>query len=469
MAFSSLLFLYLILPLSVLVYFLLPDIRRKNMALIVISLLLYSMGNLLYLPLMAGFCLLNYKMAFRIHPEDRRSLWIPVLINVGLLAGFKYLSMVLDLFDVKTGSFVLLPIGISVFTFSAVSYLADVYNGTVEPEEKFSNLLLYFLMFPKLLQGPIVPYVQLRGQLEVRRHSPRAVFEGIQRFLFGLAKKVLLADACGRLLEACNSAGADNTLVGVWFTAILFLFQIYYDFSGCCDMAIGLGRIFGFRYCENFNRPYMALSVTEFCTRWNMSLGNFFRNYVYEPLGSDQFGKSRQAVNMMICCLLLGMWYATGLNYLIWTVYLGAVLVVELYLQDSMRFWPDWLCRCWTWWLLLFGFIIFSHEDLSALKAAMAGVLGYGDFSLPGTGRWIASSIPLLMICTIGCTELPVMVKQIFAGLCAMDRRSARDDSIAPLRLVYVLVCLIVMLVLLWLVTVAMTTNPALAPIYSKF
>ena len=469
MAFSSLLFLYLILPLSVLVYFLLPDIRRKNLALIVISLLLYSVGNLLYLPLMAGLCLLNYKMAFRIHPEDRRSLWIPVLINVGLLAGFKYLSMVLDLFDVKTGSFVLLPIGLSVFVFSAVSYLVDVYNGTVEPEEKFSNLLLYFLMFPKLLQGPIVPYAQLRGQMEIRRHSPRAVFEGFQRFLFGLAKKVLLADACGRLLEAFNSACADNTLVGVWFTAILFLFQIYYDFSGCCDMAIGLGRIFGFRYCENFNRPYMALSVTEFCARWNMSLGNFFRNYVYEPLGADQFGKSRQAVNMMICCLLVGMWHATGMNYLIWAVYLGAVLVVELYLQDSMRFWPDWLCRCWTWWLLLFGFIIFSHEDLSALKAAMAGVLGYGDFSIPGTGRWIASSIPLLMICTIGCTELPVMVKQIFAGLCTMDRRSARDDKIALLRVVYVFVCLIVMLVLLWLVTVAMTTQPALAPIYSKF
>ena len=165
MVFSSLLFLYLILPVSVLVHHLLPDTRRRNLALIGISLLLYSMGNLLYLPLMVGLCLLNYRMAFRIHPEDRRSVLIPVLINVGILACFKYLSMMLDLFDVKTGSFVLLPLGLSIFAFSAVSYLLDVYNGVVEPEEKFSNLLLYFLMFPKLLQGPIVPYSQLRGHM----------------------------------------------------------------------------------------------------------------------------------------------------------------------------------------------------------------------------------------------------------------------------------------------------------------
>ena len=469
MVFSSLLFLYLILPVSVLVYHLLPDVRRKNLALIVISLLLYTMGQPIYLPLMVGLCFVNYRMAFRIDPEDRRSIWIPVLINIGILGGLKYLSMVFDLFDVKTNGFVVLPMGLSIFVFSAVSYLLDIYNGTVEPEEKFSNLLLYFLMFPKLLQGPIVPYSQLRGQLEFRRHSPRAVFEGIQRFLFGMAKKVLLADACGRILESFNGAGADNTLVGVWFTAILFLFQIYYDFSGCCDMAIGLGRIFGFRYCENFNRPYMALSVTEFCSRWNISLGGFFRRYVYEPLGSDELGEARQAVNILICCLLLGLWYATGLNYLIWALYLGAVLVVELYLKDSMRFWPDWICRCWTWWLLLFGFVLFSHQDLSSLKTALAGMLGYGGFSVPGTGKWIVYSLPLLIFCIVGCTEVPVMVKRIFAGICGMDRRSARDDRITPLRIVYVLVCLAAMLMLLWVVTVAMTGEPALAPIYSKF
>ena len=469
MVFPGLLFLYLILPVTVLVYHLLPDIRRKNLVLMGISMLLYSMGNLLYLPLMVGLTLLNYRLAFRIHPEDRRSVMIPVLINVAVLACFKYLSMMLNLFEIKTGSFVLLPMGLSIFVFSAVSYLLDVYNGVVEPEEKFSNLLLYFLMFPKLFQGPIVPYSQLRGQLEVRRHSPRGVFEGFLRFLFGLAKKVLLADACGRLISAFQNAEADNTLVGVWFTAILFLFRIYYDFSGCCDMAIGLGKIFGFRYCENFKRPYMALSVTEFCSRWNMSLGNFFRNYVYEPLGSDQLGKSRQAVNMLICCVLMGMWHATGLNNLIWAVYLGVVLAVELYIEDSMRFWPDWICRCWTLWLLLFGFIIFSHEDLSALKTALAGILGYGGFSVPGTGKWIASSLPLLIVCVLGCTEMPVMVKRIFAGVCSMDRRSLRDDGITPLRVIYVLVCLVVMAALLWLVTLAMTANPALAPIYSKF
>lgn len=466
---SNLMFLYLFLPLSVLAYHLLPQVWQKNLALIVISLLFYALGQPAYVIAMAALSFINYRLALRIDPEEKHSVLLPIVINVGVLFAFKYLSVVLDLFDVKTGSFVILPVGLSVFTFSAVSYVLDVYKGTVEPEEDFGKLLLYFLMFPKLIQGPIVPYGQIRSQMSRRHSTPRSVFEGFQRFLFGLAKKVLLADACGRILQALNDSGGDNTLVGVWFAAVLFMLRLYYDFSGCCDMAIGLGRIFGFRYCENFNRPYMALSVTDFCKRWNMSLGSFFRSYVYEPLGGGEFGKHRKLINLFVCFILVGIWHSTGLNYMIWAAYLWAVVSAEVYLDDYMRFWPDWLCRCWTMWLLTFGFILFSHENLEELKSALSATLGYGGFAVPGMGAAIRKSLPLLFICVLGCTNFPVFVKRIFAGVCGMDRHSNPAGTVLWLRVLYAVVCLCVVVLLLWLCTVSMVTNPVLPGLYSRF
>ena len=468
MEYFSLLFLYLFLPVSVAVYHLFPDIRRKNLALIAISLLIYTLGQPVYMIAMLVMSFVNYRLAFRIDRNFRGTILLPLVLNLGLLAVFKYLAVVLELFDLQP-DFRILPVGFSVFVLSSVSYMMDVYNGTVDPEESFSVLLLYFLMFPKLLTGPLVTYEQMRTQLYRRRSTTRAVFEGIQRFLFGLAKKVLLADACGRIIQAFNDASADNTLVGVWFTAILFMFRVYYDFSGCCDMAIGLGRMFGFRYRENFNRPYSALSVMDFGKRWNISLGDFFRTYVYEPLGGAEMGKPRQIFNILICCVLMGLWHSNGFNYLIWAVYLWLVIALELLLADDRRYWPDWVQRCSTLWFLLFGFIIFSHENLSELKAAVAGTLGYGDFSVAGTGRWIFMSIPLLLVCLIGCTNIPIVVKQVFAGICGMDRRRDRDDSVKVLRIVYGLVCLGVMLLLLWLCTVAMIKNPVLPSIFGQF
>ena len=466
---SGLVFLYLILPLSVLCYHFLRETWQKNLVLIAISLLLYTFWQPVYVLLLGLLSFVNYRSALRIHPDEKKTILIPVIINIAVLAVFKYLSLILDLFHIQTGEFRVLPIGLSVFVFSAVSYLVDVYHGTVEPEEDFGHLILYFLMFPKLLQGPIVSYSHIRPQLSRRRSSPRAVFEGFQRFVFGLSKKILLADACGRLLDTLNQSGADNTLVGVWFAAVLFLFQIYYDFSGCCDMATGLGRVFGFRYGENFNRPYMALSVTEFCGGWNISLGNFLRNYVYIPLGSDEIGKTRQAINMLICCLLVGAWHSTGLNYLIWGLFLGAVLIAEVFLQDSMRFWPDWLCRCWTLWLLTFGFILFSHENLSDLKSALAAILGYGGFSVAGLGRALISSVPLLLMCILGCTNLPVYVKRIFMRLCGMDVRSTAKGTLTPLTILYAMVCMLVVLILLWLCTASLIQFHPLPPVYGRF
>lgn len=469
MEFANLLFLYLLLPIAILVYTLIPGMNRKNWALIVISLVFYAMGQPVYMALMVGLTFLNYKLAFRIHSEDRSTILIPLVLNLGVWAGFKYITMLLESLGVGDTASGLFPVGLSVYFFSVAGYMLDVYSRKTEPEEKFRNLLLYFMMFPKLLQGPVVRYEQLRGQLQKRRHHPRFVFEGLQRFVFGLAKKVLLADTCGRVLAEVNASGADTTLIGVWFAAILFMFQIYYDFSGYSDMAIGLGKVFGFRYCENFRHPYLSLSVEEFCQKWNMSLGGFFRDYVYLPLGGDRVGKLRQLVNLVIVCLLYGLWHGIGWNYLLWGLFLFAVLSVEKYIPDFLGNPSEGVIRSITLWLILVGWIIFSHEKFSDLQAAVAAMLGYGGMGMADLGLWILKSLPVLLMCIIGCTTLPVSAKQIFAGVCGMAPHREDPDTITPLRIVYLLVSVAVMGVLLWLCTVSLVTNPALPSIYGRF
>ena len=493
MEFSNLFFLYILFPAVMLIYFLLPDMNRKNWALLVISLVFYSMGQPLYMGLIVGLSFVNYKLALRINPDDRRTMWIPVAVNIAVLAVFKYLDFFLNTIGLGVDGGLLMcglkslvkglnsigftfaepttvvPIGISFYVFSAISYLVDVYNRKIDPEEKFRNLLLYFMMFPKMLQGPIVRYEQIAGQLEERRHSPRAVFEGVQRFLFGLAKKVLLADYCGKILSELNSGGADTTLVGVWFAAVLFMFQIYYDFSGYSDMAIGLGRIFGFRYCENFDRPYLSLSITEFWRRWHMSLGSFFRDYVYIPLGGNRMGLPRQIFNMFVVWALTGLWHGASWNFVIWGLYFFAILVAEKYFADTLATIPDWVCRCVTLWLILVGWIIFSHENFADLQAAFGAMLGFGGFGTPGLGTRILNSLPLLAVCFAGCTQLPVYIKQIFNGVCGMGRRRVKPNAVTPLRIVHMVISMIVMCVLLWLCTVSLVGSTSAPSIYGNF
>ena len=493
MEFSNLFFLYILLPAVLLIYFLLPDMNRKNLALTIISLVFYSMGQPIYMVLMVGLCYLNYRFALRINSEERGSFLIPVAVNIAVLAVFKYLDFFLNTIGLGVeGGLIMsglkalvkglngigfsfqepttvLPIGISFYTFSAISYLADVYNRKIDPEEKFRNLLLYFMMFPKLLQGPIVRYEQIADQLEVRKHHPRAMFEGMQRFFFGLAKKVLIADYCGKILSELNSGGADTTLVGVWFAAVLFMFQIYYDFSGYSDMAIGLGKVFGFRYCENFDRPYLSLSITEFWRRWHMSLGSFFRDYVYIPLGGNRMGKPRQVFNMFVVWTLTGLWHGASWNFVIWGLYFFVILVVEKHYMSTLETLPDWVCRCITLWLVLVGWIIFSHENFKDLQAAFAAMLGFGGFGTPGLGTRILNSLPLLVVCFIGCTPVPVYVKRIVNGVCGMGRRREKPNQVTPLRIAHMAVSLAVMCLLLWLCTISLVGSTSAPSIYGNF
>lgn len=493
MEFSNLYFLYILLPLTLVVYFFMPDIRKKNTVLLVVSLLFYAMGQPIYVLLMAGLSYLNYRFALRMDPEDRATVLLPVAVNILVLAVFKYLDFFLGMVGLGVEGGLLLsglkgmvkglnsigfafrepttvlPIGISFYTFSVISYLVDVYREKVPAEKSFFNLLLYLTMFPKLLQGPIVRYEQIAPQLTQRSTNPRMIFEGAQRFVFGLAKKVLLADYAGKVVAELAGASTGQSFVAAWLGAIMFMFQIYFDFSGYTDMAIGLGRIFGFKYCENFDLPYTSKSITEFWRRWHMSLGSFFRDYVYIPLGGNRKGNARRVVNMLVVWALTGLWHGASWNYVIWGLYFFVLLTVEKQLMPMLETLHDGVRTAITLILVLFGWVIFSHEDLSSLGTALGAMIGLSGFAGAGVWTKFLNALPLLIVCAIGSSPLPRMGGQIFAGMCGMGRRRRKGNQITGARVAYLAVTFMVICLLLWLCTVSLVGSTSAPSIYANF
>ena len=493
MEFSNLYFLYILLPLTLLVYFLMPDVRRKNLVLLVVSLLFYAMGQPIYLALLVGLSYVNYKLALKIRPKDQFTLILPVVLNLAVLALFKYLDFFLGIFGVasENGGFLLglvksmvnglnsigfsfaepttvLPIGISFYTFSVISYLADVYTGKVKAEKSFQNLLLYLCMFPKMLQGPIVRYEQVEKQLTQRKTNPRLIFEGALRFSVGLAKKVLLADYCGKIVTELAS-GADQALVGAWLSALMFMFQIYFDFAGYSDMAIGLGKIFGFRYCENFDLPYTSTSITEIWRRWHMSLGSFFRDYVYIPLGGNRRGKVRQIINLFVVWALTGLWHGASWNYVLWGIYFFVLLAIEKQILPQIQDLPKILRNFLTMLLVLFGWVLFSHEDFGELGSAFKAMFGFGGFASTGIGVKLLHSLPLILVCWIGSSSLPQMAARIWTNVCGMAGKHRKSNTVDVMKVVYVASCFIFMCLLLWLCTVSLVGSTSAPSLYSNF
>ena len=491
MEFSDLYFLYIWLPLLMAAYFLARQARWKNYILTGFSLLFYAMGQLLYLPLLMGLTYFNFRQARQIRPGDRQSLLWPVALNVAVLVLFKYLDFFLGMFGLSTADGLMLgmlrglvrglnaigfdfrepstvlPMGISFFTFSMISYLADVYRGRVEPEDSFKRLLMYVCLFPKMLQGPIVRYGQIRFQLSHRRSDGGQVFEGLLRFVLGLSKKVLLADYCGQVIADVTSLGSQNTFVGAWLCAAMFMFQIYFDFSGYSDMAIGLGRVFGFSFCENFDLPYTARSVSEFWRRWHMSLGTFFRDYVYIPLGGNRLGFRRQLLNLLAVWALTGLWHGASWNYVLWGLYFFGLLAAEKHWQEKIRKIHPAGRHAITLVMLLLGWVIFSHEDLGALGSALAGMIGFGGFTGTGVGLKLLNSLPLMAVCALGCTGLPRRGAAIWRSLCGMDREDG--EQVTTMKLCYLLSAFGLMMLLLWLCTVSLVGNTSAPSIYGNF
>ncbi len=409
MLFSSLEFLYVFLPLSLLLYFLTPR-RLKNLTLLLVSLLFYAYGEPVYVLLMIAAIAVNYGFGRLLLRESsrRRILSLAVIFNVGLLFFFKYAGMLIP----ALGQ-IPLPIGISFYTFQALSYVADVYRRRVEASRHPVDFGAYISLFPQLIAGPIVRYDQVAEELRERTHTAERIASGIAVFAVGLSKKVLLANGAGELAERILS-GTDTTLCAL-FWLLLFAFQIYFDFSGYSDMAVGLGRILGFDFPENFRYPYTAKSITDFWRRWHVTLSSFFREYVYIPLGGNRRGRLRTNLNLLIVWSLTGLWHGASLNFLLWGLYFFVILCVEkaFLLKRLERLFPL-LSHGYALFFILLGWFIFASDGTRDTLS----LLSLFSWGTPFSDGWILYELRqnalFLLALAIGATPLP---KRLFERL----------------------------------------------------
>lgn len=341
MVFSSMVFLCVFLPAAFCLHLLLPGMRAKNFLLVVASLVFYAYGEPIYVILLVASSAGNYILARLTGecPKIRKlTMTLAVVINLGLLVIFKYSGFLVETFNSITGAGipvpqVRMPIGISFFTFQALSYVIDVYRGDASVQKNFGKVLLYISFFPQLIAGPIVKYHDVEAEINNRKQTPEEIGKGIRRFIAGLSKKVLIANTMGLVADNLfGAAAAGITGPGAWLGAVSYMLQIYFDFSGYSDMALGLGMMFGFHFHENFDYPYISASIREFWRRWHMSLSGWFKEYLYIPLGGNRRGKFRTVVNKMIVFVCTGIWHGASFNFLFWGIYHGFFLMLEEYI-----------------------------------------------------------------------------------------------------------------------------------------
>lgn len=423
MIFSSLEFLCVFLPITLFLYGIFPSIKWKNGLLIAASLLFYAYGEPVYVCLMVFSALFHYLMARAIAQTGKKSvLLVTLLVDFAILGVFKYAA-----FFVESMNKVLhlhipcpeiaLPIGISFFTFQAVSYVVDVYWKKVEVQRSFPKVLLYISLFPQLIAGPIVRYTDIDKALDEREWNIENVSFGLRRFICGLAKKVLIANAMGNVADVMFTAERSSiNILGAWLGAIAYLMQIYYDFSGYSDMAIGLGKMFGFHFRENFRYPYGAVSIQDFWRKWHISLSSWFKEYLYIPLGGNRKGKLRSAVNRMFVFLLTGLWHGAGWNFVLWGVYHGMFLLLEEYISFFRKL-PKWLAHIYTLTVVCIGFVMF-RADTAADGFLYIGQMFTGFAKNPEAmslvcGQFTPYFIVMLVAAVIGMAPVESIVNRI--------------------------------------------------------
>lgn len=384
MLFSSLTFLYFFLPIVIVCYFAFRSRRWRNAVLLVSSLVFYSWGEPKYIFLMlastfvAWLCGLGIGRFADAKKHSRRILVLSIVLLIGSLAVFKYLNFFSDNLYVlglipKKLRHIALPIGISFYTFQILSYLIDLYRGKVEVQRSWLRFTLYVSFFPQLIAGPIVRYETVEREISSRSENWSDAVYGTRRFIIGLAKKVLIANNVAAVAEAVYAVGEPAGTVAYWLAAVCYTFQIYFDFSGYSDMAIGLGRIFGFHFLENFDYPYISRSVTEFWRRWHISLSTWFRDYVYIPLGGNRVSKPRFMLNIMIVWALTGFWHGAQWNFLLWGLYYGLLLLCEkLFLKYLIAKLPSFLQWMYTMFFVVVGWVLFDLTDFAELKDALS-------------------------------------------------------------------------------------------------
>ncbi len=419
MVFSSLTFLFYFLPAALILYTLTPK-KLKNFTLLVISLIFYAWGEPRYVVIMLASVTAGY--IFALLCEKARScvmrrVWLgcAVVVTLGFLIYFKYADFFIENFAAVTGLSipllgVTLPIGISFYTFQILSYVIDVYRGTPAQKNPIS-LAAYISLFPQLIAGPIVRYSDIAEQMHERSHSFEKTAEGIRRFVLGLSKKVLIANTLGELCSVYVASGEKSVLFA-WLYAIAYALQIYFDFSGYSDMAIGLGKMLGFDFLENFNYPYISKSITEFWRRWHISLGTWFRDYVYIPLGGNRVGRIKHLRNIIIVWLLTGFWHGAEWNFILWGALFAVLLVSEkLYLGKYLAK-TKIICRVYVLFFILISFVIFASPNVAAISGHLSAM--FGASGLPASTAefvyYIKSYGITLALAIIGATPMPARI-----------------------------------------------------------
>ncbi len=427
MVFSSLLFLFRFLPIVMLLYFVLPK-KFRNALLFIASLIFYAWGEPIYVTLMIFSTVVDYTHGMMVdrfkRKNNMRAARIAVassmIINLSLLGFFKYSDFLITningIFGTEIGLLNLaLPIGISFYTFQTMSYTIDVYRGDAEIQRNIISFGAYVALFPQLIAGPIVQFKTIAEQLDHRRENFDDFASGVSRFMTGLGKKVLLANNAGIIWDTVLAYDLDNLpVLTAWIGILAYSFQIYFDFSGYSDMAIGLGRMLGFKFLENFNYPYISKSITEFWRRWHISLGTWFRDYVYIPLGGNRKGPAKHIRNICIVWLLTGIWHGANWNFIIWGVYFGILLLIEkFFLAKILQKLPTAISHVYTLFLVVISWAIFAIEDMSKIGKYLGAMFGAGG-SLADTNSFylLISNAILFIILAVASTPAPKAIAE---------------------------------------------------------
>ncbi len=420
MVFSSLQFLCVFLPITFILHLIIPSVKIKNFILLITSLIFYAYGEPVYVLLMIASAFFNYICGLLVAKEkiSKASIILAVVVNLALLGVFKYsgflVQSVNELFSVGLPvPQIELPIGISFFTFQALSYVIDVYRKQVDSQRNFFDLLLYITFFPQLIAGPIVKYRDVNDQIAYRTQDAQKIAEGLRRFVFGLSKKVLVANTMGQVADAIFAVEGDYLSVfTTWLGAIAYLLHIYYDFSGYSDMAIGLGKMFGFDFKENFDYPYSATCIKDFWRRWHISLSTWFKEYLYIPLGGNRKGKVRAVLNRLIVFFCTGLWHGASWTFVLWGLFHGFFMLLEEFIP-KLRKLPKGIANIYTLVVVTVGFVLFKAETISygfTFIAKMFTGFNITDASVSlGVSQLTPWFIVMLAVAIIGA--VPVKVK----------------------------------------------------------
>ena len=444
MLFTSITFLYYFLPLVLIFYFITPK-KYRNIILLISSIIFYAYGEPKYVFLMLLEIIISYYGAILIdkYPRYKETiLAIFITIHLGLLCIFKYtnflISNINNIFNSNVSPLnIIMPIGISFYTFQIISYLVDVYRKKVPPQKNILTLATYISLFPQLIAGPIVRYKDINEELKNRTITLEDTSYGFRRFIIGLAKKVIIANSLGELFNILNN-NVPISLASTWLKSLSYMLQIYSDFSAYSDMAIGLGCIFGFHFLENFNYPYISKSITEFWRRWHISLGSWFKDYLYIPLGGSRRGPLILIRNILIVWFLTGLWHGASWNFIIWGLYFGLILLIEkLFLKKYFSKVPAIFKHIYVLFIVLISFIIFNSTTIDEAITTIKNLFISNSLINSGTIYYLKSYLPLILISLIGATPL---IKNIYTKLSKNKTLNKILNILEPIYLIILLI-----------------------------